>query len=91
MSSQEDDKIIEQELEQHIEKEAYLQTLEKPKTILTRIESPSALIAMYVDIQQKTVRSQERNKTLESVISAKKIGYITKNCKLEQKMKNQSI
>ena len=55
-----------------MEEKAHPWILGKPKTTLTRMGSLSASIAIYMNIWQKTVRNQGRNKTLESATNVNK-------------------
>ena len=61
-----------------MEEKAHPWILGKPKTTLTRMGSLSASIAIYMNIWQKTVRNQGRNKTLESATNVNKYDTLLK-------------
>ena len=64
-----------------MEKEVYLQILGRPKTISTKMESQSALTAIYTDTEKDT----------KKFYKCDKIRHIAKDYRLGQKMKNYSI
>ena len=58
MNQQKEDKTIEYDQRPFIEEKYYLQRLEKQT--VTKVESPSASIVIFIDIQQRTAESQKR-------------------------------
>ena len=82
---------IEQEQELYMKEEEHPQTLERPKTILTKIEDLNVLTAIYMDIWQKNAGNQKKEQDIRKCYKYDKIEHIAKNCRLGKKMRSQSV